>query len=212
MLSKIQSQLALGVATVLSIGSFSIFPAAAQETRTIVQNLSENQGYIRGCRQLNQQAEVFDNTNLSPSANRIGTLAAGTQVRLTGVLAPGRAQIFLAGGTLSTLQPVGWVNAATLTTCGATPPPPVTRACFRANFGLNVRAAASSNSALLGNYLTGDTVIATSNPPTQQTSPNSPPDYRRVWMAVTMPNGNAGWVATTGTYGQGSNVTSIPCP
>lgn len=204
---------ALGIATTLSLGTLSMTPAWGQEeARTTVQGLFENQGYIRDCRQLNRGVEVFDNTNLGPAANRIGTLNAGAQVRLTGVLLDGRAQIFLAGQSLSSMQPVGWITASALTTCGSTPPTPVNKACFRANNALNARSAASSNGTWLATLPAGSTLVATSNPPTQQTSPNAAPDYGRVWLAITLSNGNTGWVARTGTYGQGSNVTSIPCP
>ncbi len=207
----IPRRLALGLA-VLSCGVLAAPVAQAQNTRTIIEGLREDQGLIRKCRQLNRTLEVFDNTNLGPSANRIGTLAAGTQVTLTGVVTQGRAQVFLGNGTLSSIQPVGWLSAAGLTTCGSTPPPTGNRACFRANFDLNVRSRPTLSSTLVANYNAGDTVIATTNPPTQQTSPNASPDFGRVWMAVTIFNGGTGWVARTGPNGQGSNVTSIPCP
>lgn len=203
---------AIGIATTLSLGSLSIAPSWGQEAQSTVQGLYENPSYIRSCRQLNRGVEVFDNTNLGPSANRIGTLNAGTQVRLTGVLASGRAQIYLQGQALSSTQPVGWITASALTNCGSTPPPPVNKACFRANIALNVRSAASSNAALITAFPAGSTLVATTNPPTQHTSPNAAPDYGRVWLAITLNSGGTGWVARTGTYGQGSNVTSIPCP
>lgn len=210
MVSKILRFASLSAATLLLAGAIGTVPTQAQESRTNVQGLFENQGYIRSCRQLNRGLEVFDNTNLGPSANRIGSLQAGQQVRLTGVLADGRAQIFLSNTTLSSLQPVGWIAASALTACGSTPPP--TRACFRANSALNVRASASSNAALLSAYAQGSTLVATTNPPTQQTSPNTAPDYGRVWMAITLSNGSTGWIARTGFNGVGNNVTSITCP
>jgi len=212
MRSNLLRSVALGIATTLSLGTLSMTSAWGQTSQTVVGGLSENPSYIRSCRQLNRGVEVFDNTNLGPSANRIGTLNAGTQVRLTGVLASGRAQIYLQGQTLSSVQPVGWITASALTNCGSTPPPPATKACFRANIALNVRSAASSNAALITAFPAGSTLVATTNPPTQQTSPNTAPDYGRVWLAVTLSSGGTGWVARTGTYGQGSNVTSIPCP
>ncbi|NJL49339.1 MAG: hypothetical protein HC929_20205 [Leptolyngbyaceae cyanobacterium SM2_5_2] len=211
MQSTIQQRLALGLAT-LSVGVLASPVALAQNTKTIIEGLREDQALIRKCRQLNRSLEVFDNTNLGPGANRIGTLAAGTQVTLTGVVAQGRAQVFLANGTLSSVQPVGWLSAAGLTTCGTTTPPPANQACFRANFDLNVRSRPTLNSTLVANYNTGDTVIAATNPPTQQTSPNSSPDFGRVWMAVSIFNGGTGWVARTGPNGQGSNLTAIRCP
>lgn len=203
---------ALGIATTLSLGTLSMTAAWGQTSQTVVGGLSENPSYIRSCRQLNRGVEVFDNTNLGPAANRIGTLNSGTQVRLTGVLASGRAQIYLQGQNLSSVQPVGWITASALTTCGSAPPPPATKACFRANIDLNVRSAASSASSLITSFSAGSTLVATTNPPTQQTSPNTSPDYGRVWLAITLNSGGTGWVARTGTYGQGSNVTSIPCP
>ncbi len=185
----------------LVAGSFSVAPALAQETRP----LTENPTLIRGCRQLNQSAQIFDNSTLGPAANRIGTLNAGTQVTLTGAVSPGRAQIFLGSGTLSSVQPVGWLNAANLGPCGSTPPP--TGACFRAQVALVVRSGPTSSSAVLAGYSAGDTVIASANPPTQQISA----DGRR-WLQVRMSTGGTGWVASTGANGVGSNLTSIPCP
>jgi hypothetical protein len=202
----------MALAAALSLGCLTTPVAVAQESKTIVEGLREDQSLIRKCRQLNRTLEVFDNTNLGPSTNRIGTLAAGTQVTLTGVVTQGRAQVFLGSGALSSVQPVGWLSAAGLTTCGSAPPTPANRACFRANFDLNVRSQPTSNSTLVANYNAGDTIVATTNPPTQQTSPNSTPDFGRVWMAVSIFNSGTGWVARTGPNGQGSNVTSIRCP
>jgi hypothetical protein len=197
----------------LSLGYVSVLPAYAQETRAVVQGLYENQAYIRACRQTNQTTEVFDNTSLSPVANRIGTLATGTQVRLTGVLSNGRAQVYLPNSQLSSVQPMGWINAGHLTNCGSAPPP-TTRACFRADTAINVRSlpTTGSGSQIVNSYGTGGTIYATTNPPTQRTSPNTAPDFGRVWMEVAPSTNQTGWISRTGTYGQGSNVTSINCP
>lgn len=195
----IRKAIPAGIA-LLSAGSLFVAPALAQETRAI----TENPALIRGCRQLNRATEVFDNSTLGPIANRIGTLQAGTQVSLTGATSPGRAQVFLRSGTLSPAQPVGWINASVLTTCGSTPPP--TKACFRADRELVVRSSPTAGSVVAG-YNAGDTVIASANPPNQQTTT----DGRR-WMQVTIYNGSTGWIARTGTNGSGNNITPIACP
>ncbi|MEA5447398.1 hypothetical protein VB780_02375 [Leptolyngbya sp. CCNP1308] len=200
--SKTLRKFAWGAIALLSTGSLSVTPAFAQNTRA----LTENPALIRGCRQLNQATEVFDNSTLGPISTRIGTLQAGTQVRLTGAVSPGRAQVFLSSGNLSSTQPVGWINASVLTTCGGTPTPP-TRACFRADRELVVRSSPTASSSAVAGYNVGNTVIASTNPPTQQTSA----DGRR-WMQVTIYNGSTGWIARTGTNGLGSNVTPITCP
>ncbi|MFQ4140132.1 hypothetical protein PGN35_027850 [Nodosilinea sp. PGN35] len=192
--------LSLGAIALLSASTVSMAPALAQETRT----LTENPGLIRGCRQLNRTTEVFDNSTLGPASNRIGSLPAGTQVTLTGAVSPGRAQVFLSSGSLSAVQPVGWLNAANLAPCGTAPP--AARACFRANFSLVVRPTPGSTTPLAG-YNPGDTIFASSNPPTESITA----DGRR-WMAVTIYNGSTGWIARTGPNGVGSNVTAIPCP
>ncbi|MBD2230296.1 SH3 domain-containing protein [Phormidium tenue] len=191
----------MGIA-LLSAGSLSIAPALAQETRT----LTENPVLIRGCRQLNRATEVFDNSTLGPIATRIGTLQAGTQVSLTGATSPGRAQVFLRSGALSSTQPVGWINASVLTACGSTPTPPP-KACFRADREMVVRSGPTVGSSAVAGYNIGDTVIASANPPTQQTAT----DGRR-WMQVTIYNGSTGWIARTGTNGIGNNITPITCP
>lgn len=192
---------AWGAIALLIAGSVSVAPALAQDTRP----LTENSTLIRGCRQLNRSTEVFDNSTLGPVANRIGTLGANTQVTLTGAVAPGRAQVFLSSGTLSAVQPVGWLNAANLGPCGSTPPP--TAACFRSPFALVVRSSPTSSSPVLAGYGAGDTIIASTNPPTQQVAA----DGRR-WIQVRSKTGNTGWVASTGANGAGSNLTSILCP
>lgn len=201
MTSKMLRNVSWGAIALLSAGSLSIAPAWAQDTRA----LSENSTLIRGCRQLNQTAEIFDNSTLGPTANRIGTLQAGTQVTLTGVVASGRAQVFLGSGSLSTVQPVGWLNAGALTACGGTPPAP--KACFSANTELRVRSSPTTSSTQVAVYNLGDTIFASANPPVRQTASDG-----RIWMKVTIFNGGTGWIAATGANGVGSNITSRPCP
>lgn len=196
--------------TLLTLGALPGFPVAAQNATGVNTNLTENLSYIRECRETNAPVEVFDNSDLSPVANRIGTLPANTQVTLTGVLAPGRAQIYLPSGNLSEIQPVGWISAANLKGCD-TAPPPTARACFRADVALNVRSQPNARAAIIGVYEAGDVIYTLNDPPTLITSPTTFPDYGRVWMAVAI-NSTRGWIARTGRYGVGNNVTSIPCP
>lgn len=204
-------QTAALLVTTLSLGAVPIAPAFAQGAAAINTGLTENEGYIRGCRQTNTTVEIYDNSDLAPVANRIGTLPEGTELRLTGVLAPGRAQVYLPGDDLSDVQPVGWVNAANLTGCDDSPPPSAAEACFRADVALSVRSQPSSNSALIGSYDPGEVIYATTDPPTTVTSPVTPPNYGRVWLAVAL-DGTRGWIARTGVYGAGRNVTPIACP
>lgn len=198
--------LAVGLATAAIASSLSP-TALAQTPRAIIQGLQENQGLIRQCRQLNQAAEVFDNTSLGPVTNRLGTLPGGTQVLLTGVLAQGRAQIFLGNNFngLSSVQPMGWVSASFLGPCGG--PPPAVRACFRANVRLSVRATTANNAATLANYNAGDTIYASTNPPRRQA-----PGDGNTWVEVTIFDGSTGWVVETSTNGQVINASAVPCP
>jgi hypothetical protein len=198
----------LGLATVLSAGVGLAPVALAQGARTVVQGLEENQGLIRQCRQLNQTVEVFDSTSLGPVTNRLGTLSAGTQVSLTGVVVQGRAQIFLPNNFngLSPSQPVGWVSAAFLTNCGGSPPP-TSKACFRANLPLQVRTAPSTNAGIIANYNTSDTIYASTNPPTRQT-----PGDGFTWVQVAVFDGSIGWVTEFTSNGQVQDITPIPCP
>ena len=202
MLPKMLRNFSFGAIALVSASTLAVVPALAQETRP----LTENPTLIRGCRRLNQAVEVFDNSTLGPTANRIGTLAAGTQVTLTGVVSTGRAQVFLGSDTLSPVQPVGWLNAANLGLCGGTTPPP-TGACFRADAALVVRSNPSAGSATVAVYSGNDLVRASTNPPTQQTTA----DGRR-WMQVRLSTGSTGWIARTGPGGVGSNVTPTSCP
>jgi hypothetical protein len=197
----------LGLATMLAAG-VGIVPVALAQTRTVVRGLEENQGLIRQCRQLNQTVEVYDNTSLGPVANRLGTLPTGTQVILTGVVVQGRAQVFLPHNFngLSPSQPVGWISAAFLTTCSGGQPPN-RRACFRANLPLQVRTAPSTNASILANFNAADTIYATTNPPTRQTTSDG-----FTWMQVRIFNGSVGWVTETTNYGQIQDITAIPCP
>lgn len=88
---------------------------------SIHQNLSENQTYIRGCRDIIQgaQADVYANSDLLNGPNPpIETLMGGQQVRLTGVLRqlPGytAAQVYLDDFVFANGHPVGWVDASKL--------------------------------------------------------------------------------------------------
>ncbi|MBU6229196.1 MAG: hypothetical protein KGQ93_05840 [Cyanobacteria bacterium REEB459] len=180
----------------------------AQGTRAAVQGLEENPGLIRQCRQINQRTSVFDNTTLGPVTNRLGTLEAGSKVSLTGVVTGGRAQIFLPGNFngLSKIQPVGWVNAAFLASCGGSPPP-TGKACFRAKQSLHVRSNPSTNGSIVANYNTGDIAHASSNPPTRRT-----PGDGYTWLEVIIYNNSRGWVAETSNNGKVQNLNSVACP
>lgn len=197
------------MAMTVAIGGLPIASASAQTAAAVNTDLTENEGYIRGCRETNTLVEVYDNSRLRPIANRIGSLPAGTEVRLTGVLAPGRAQVYLANDSISDVQPVGWVNAAGLTDCDQSQP--TAEACFRADIALNVRSQPDADSTLLTTFEAGDLIYATTDPPTEVTSPSNFPNYGRVWMAVTYDN-SRGWISRTGRFGTGSNVTDVPCP
>jgi hypothetical protein len=200
--------LSLGLAAILSISPGLAPIALAQGSRTVVSGLEENQGLIRQCRQLNQTAQVFDNTSLGPATNRLGTLAAGTRVSLTGVVVQGRAQIFLPGNFngLSPSQPVAWVSAGFLTACGGTPPPSG-KACFRVNLPLQVRDTPSTSGGIIANYNVGDTAYASTNPPTRRT-----PGDGHTWVQVTIFNDMRGWIAETSANGQVQNINAVPCP
>lgn len=201
MTSKSLRHLSLGAIALVSASSVAIAPALAQDTRP----LTENTNLIRGCRQINQSSEVFDNSMLGPISTRIGTLPAGTRVTLTGTIASGRAQVFLGSGSLSSIQPVGWLNAGNLGPCSSTPPP-ATRACYRALFDLAVRPNPGSGTPLAG-YQAGDNIFASTNPPTERITS----DGRR-WLAVTIYNGSTGWISRTGPNGIGTNATPQTCP
>jgi hypothetical protein len=88
---------------------------------SIHQNLTENQTYIRGCRDIRAgiQANIYANSDLGNGPNApIETLEGGQQVRLTGILRqlPGytAAQIYLDDFVFANGHPVGWVDASQL--------------------------------------------------------------------------------------------------
>jgi len=193
-----------------------ITPAAAQYT-----DLTENQSYIGGCREIKPGATVivYDNTDLaSKPANQIGTLYAGTQVALTGVLRETgtytAAQVYLENGDLTSAQPVGWINAAQLTNCSgpiANPPsddaPFGEDTCFRPRTTLIIRATPSVTGAATGLQFTPRSAITPSTiPPTYRTSSDG-----RVWLEVETYRGDY-WVASTGPNGLGNNLTPEGCP
>ncbi len=192
----------------LSASLLPINAANAQYT-----DLTENQGYIRSCRQVKQgtNAIIYDNTDLANKpGNQIGTLFAGTEVALTGVLretgAYTAAQVYLDNGDLTSTQPVGWVNAAQLTTCTGTTPPPSGDVCFRPRTTLVVRSGPSINSANTGMTFTPASLVTPhTQPPTYETSNDG-----RVWLHVNTYRG-PNWVASTGPNGVGSNLTTEPC-
>lgn len=196
------------------VGPFTA--ASAQYT-----DLTENQSYIRGCRQIKQgvTAIVYDNTDLaSKPTTQIGTLFAGTQVNLTGVLRETgsytAAQVYLEDGDLTTLQPVGWINAAQLTNCTTSiPSPPPTDlpfgadTCFRPRTSLLVRTAPSETASWTGLQFTPESSITPATVPlTVQTSANG-----REWLQVETYRGDF-WIASTGPGGFGSNLTAERCP
>ncbi|GAB4231630.1 MAG: hypothetical protein Kow00121_59890 [Elainellaceae cyanobacterium] len=203
-------------ATPESQGGFT--PAPAPETAPSTRQaapaatipISERVDLIGACRQTNRTVEVFRDTALSP-VNRVGTFAANTPVRLTGVIGTGRAQVYWPttwppSGTISV---VGWVNSAFLTTCNNNPPP-VTQACYQINTDfLTVRTAPSSTAAARGSLRAGTIATATTNPPTERTSPNAAPDFGRIWAEINF-QGSPGWIARTGPNGVGNNATRLP--
>lgn len=88
---------------------------------SVHRNLSENQPFIRACRDIIQgtQANVYTNSDLLNGPNPpIETLQGGQQVRLTGVLRelPGytAVQIYLDDFVFANGHPVGWVDASKL--------------------------------------------------------------------------------------------------
>jgi hypothetical protein len=176
-------------------------PQAAGDTP-----LFQRASYINTCRRTNASVEVFADVALSP-VNRVGSLAPNTQVTLTGVLADGRAQIYRRTSP-DVITVVGWVNSAYLTSCNQPPPPPG-RACYQVNFNnLSVRSGPSTVSAYRGSVGAGTVVYATSNPPREQTSPNSAPDFGRIWAEINF-QGNPAWISRTGEYGVGNNATRL---
>lgn len=196
-------------AAIATSGYFSATPVAAQSGGTNA-DLYSNQAYIRACRETNTTVQVYDNSDLAPVTNRIGTLPANTQVNLTGVLAPGTAQVYIAGGGLSDVQPVGWIDAAALGPCDdaddVAATPTESQVCFAADVNLNVRSQPATNSAVLGSYRVGDVIYTTAEPPVERIAPGG-----RVWMEVNY-RGNDGWIAQTGRFGNNDNVTPIVCP
>lgn len=180
-------------------------PEATPATRADVPGLFERVEYINACRQTNQAVEIFADTALS-SVNRVGSLPANAQVTLTGVLAPGRAQIVRRNSPDTPIVVVGWVNAAYLTNCGSSGSAKV---CYRVNVPeLTLRSGPSSTSSYQGTLSSGSIVYATNTPPNERTSPNTPPDFGRVWVEVFVRN-NIVWLSRTGPSGVGENATQL---
>ncbi|HIK45187.1 MAG TPA: hypothetical protein IGR64_09910, partial [Leptolyngbyaceae cyanobacterium M65_K2018_010] len=145
--------------------------------------VTERSTYVNVCRRVNTTTEVFNNSRLGPASARVGTITAGTNVTLTGVLDAGRAQVFLRNSDGS-IRVLGWVNATNLGPCSgntvaSTPAATASSGavCYRAATNLTVRSAPNSGAAIVGAFKAGDTVHATTNPPTEQTSAGD----RRVW-------------------------------
>jgi hypothetical protein len=170
--------------------------------------ISENVQLIGQCRRTNRTVEVFSTSQLGPVAARVGTLTDNSDVRLTGVVAPGRAQIHRPD-----LDLVGWVNAAFLAPCatagGPTPTPPAQRACYRAEVAISVRTEPTVNAPLVGTVRVGEVVFAANNPPSVVTTAAGAPNFGRQWVQITF-EGNSRWIARTGPNQVGSNVTQLP--
>jgi len=180
-------------------------PAATPATRADTPGLFERVEYINACRQTNRAVEIFADTALS-SVNRVGSLPANAQVTLTGVLAPGRAQVVRRNSPDTPIVVVGWVNAAYLTNCGSSGSAKV---CYRVNVPeLTLRSEPSSTSSYQGTLSSGSIVYATATPPNERTSPNTPPDFGRIWVEVFVRN-NMVWLSRTGPSGVGANATQL---
>jgi hypothetical protein len=206
MRSTIVRQFTVGLVAIATVAAGLVPSALAQSPKSVVSGLQEDQDKIRACRQVNQRAAVFDNTNLWPIANRLGTLDAGERVKLTGVVLLGRAQIFIENDffRLGQAQPVGWISSGVLGPCGS-PISPVSRVCFRADVDLRVRPTRSLNDNGILTYRTNDIFVASTNPPLKVPSNNLS------WLEVTMNDGTYGWVVETMNNGQ-RNATQINCP
>ncbi|MBD0335497.1 MAG: hypothetical protein ICV62_08410 [Cyanobacteria bacterium Co-bin13] len=169
-------------------------------------DISENVNLIGQCRQTNRSTEVFSTSSLGPAANRVGTLTANSQVTLTGVVAPGRAQVYRPDANL-----VGWVNAAFLAACATatTPQPAAQRVCYRAEVALSVRTEPTINAPLVGTIAVGEVVFAANSPPNVVTAAAAAPNLGRQWVQITF-EGTSRWIARTGPNQVGSNVTQLP--
>lgn len=169
--------------------------------------LTERTDYIGACRRTNRSVEVFRDTALS-AVNRVGTFGPGTEVKLTGVVGNGVAQVYwpTTWPPTGTISVVGWINSAYLATCDV---PIELRACYRVNADLAVRTQPSVTAGTRGYAVAGTVVYATSNPPREQTSPSSSPNFGRVWTEIAF-QGSPGWVSRTGQYGAGNNMTRLP--
>jgi uncharacterized protein YgiM (DUF1202 family) len=196
----------MAVSVTALVGPGFAVPALAEDFP-----VTERSTYVNVCRRVTTTTEIFNNSRLGPAAARVGTVTAGTNVTLTGVIDAGRAQILLPNSD-RTIRVVGWVNATNLGPCSGTPvastptPTPVSGAvCYRAATSLTVRSTPNSGSAIVGAFKAGDTVHATTNPPTEQTSAGD----RRVWTQVRIYNNQTGWISRTGVNGLGSNVTRL---
>lgn len=215
-LDRLPKYAALTFAAV-SVALLPITAAFSQTPPASYTDLIENQSYVRECRQIIQgeTAPVYDNTDLgSKPANQIGTLHSGNQVRLTGVMRRASTytavQVYLASGTLSGIQPVGWLDASKLTTCStsSSQPPPAQKVCFHPNIDLTVRSGPSMTYSDTGlRFTPRSLIIPTTNPPTYQRSSND----GRVWLQVTTYLGS-GWISSTGPNGNGQNLTTVTCP
>ncbi len=198
--------------TILSIASPVLTTSAfAQDTP-----LTERITYVNSCRRIISTAEVFNNSSLSPLSSRVGTVTLGTNVTLTGVLAPGKAQVALPNSD-RTIRIVGWIDATHLGPCSGTvavTPAPATGSgqtpiCYRVAANMIVRSGPFTQSSVVGSFRANDVIHTTTNPATERVSPNTAPDYGRRWLQVKTYNGT-GWVSETGLYGAGSNLTQLP--
>jgi hypothetical protein len=119
----LQNRMLWGVVLLLSaiLGRAEVVAQNSWYGSSIHQNLSENQTYIRGCRDIipGTQADVYTNSDLLNGPNApIETLQGGQQVRLTGVLRKlpryTAVQVYLDDFVFANSHPVGWVDASKL--------------------------------------------------------------------------------------------------
>lgn len=205
MRSTIARQFTVGLAAIAAVAAGLGPVALAQTPKSIVSGLQENQDLIGQCRRVNQTVLVFNNTDPRPSTNPIGTLQAGTEVSLTGVVSPGRAQIFFRNDSNS-LSP-GWINDASLSPCRSRPQSAL-RSCFRANVPLDVRPTPSFSDNPIRSFEVDEPFAASTNSPQRRTPPRGVEGPS--WLEVSLANGT-GWVVEVSSSGQVYARTS-PCP
>ncbi|WAL59196.1 hypothetical protein [Thermocoleostomius sinensis] len=160
-----------------------------------ITGLTQQSNLIGACRYSLNSLDVYRD---AARTQRILTIVPDTELRLTGVVGTGVAEIYSPA--------LGWISTATIEACDAIPAPePAAQACYEILTTVTVRSGPDGSYPGIGQIRRGGIAYATTNPPTVSVSRD-----RRRWIEIYFPRQGQGWFSLTGSGGAGQNAVRLP--